>query len=987
MATAGIRAGSDNRAMEFEHKVGALDDEDLVVGETEKKNWRGLLIATGFISLILGAILMSIYLVSPNASADTNRMKLEFDHVVGDAFKAQPFNGTWLSEHEIVYVDQNGSIVIFDARTNSSKQTSTMLVKTYDKTLHTMDSFQLSADRSSILFVSDVKRKFGATVSARYAIFNISSQTVEYLDDMIKANGALAGAARAAPTRASAASSCAEWPCVQYAAWAPTANSIVFIESNDIYYVPDFARASSSGNSIVRLTRTGALSEYISNGLPDLLYRTAIFGASSDTHTSHHHYQQELYGHQQQPLLSTAANPRANTEVAGSAAQQAALWWSPDGKYLAYLSFDDALVEPTPLELYDEPNGRPAIHYERYPRAGAQNPRVAVHVVDLSSAESSTVLQPPLELQRQQQADSRLTPYVSYVGWLHPSNELVIMWSNRAQNTTLLSVCDASTQPADSAITSLFSGSSSGDSPGSSQQQSGAWRCELVVTFAQRIPPSTNARRTILGAHNASGTRLIFFALPRPDSLIGDHYHVAMLRGEERAPKYLTHGEFDVDRLISYDSLSDTLYFEVTETDKAERHLYSMSQVGQVKSRQTKCVTCALQDATCGYSYAHVAPGPQPKYFVHECLGPNVPETRMRSLDEQSQYRTLSVLGTNPHIEQLVAGKQMPIEKYVAIKTNQNAPYDVRIKLYLPNEIDEEKDKKFPLLIESSEIDTRNVWKRFELDWGKYLTSRKQLVYARIDCIRRTRGASSGGSSGGSSTAAAAAAISYRIASAGGVDSFEPVDDQLLLDSPLFNAKDQIDVIKFIVDNPELFPYVDRRRIAIWGPTSTSAYVALATTASDDTKLIGCTVAVSPIVNWRYMNSYAAERYLGLPWTDSNALGYERTNLLKRAYEFASRKLLLVHGTADEQVHVQNSMQLMKALSEQHATTAAAAAVVGAGAGFMHQMQLYPDVGHSFEQVRRHYYMTLDGFIDRCFYQKPIGIKVTEFKKLRQKLY
>jgi len=809
-------------------------------------------------------------------------MKLEFDHIAGEQFKVQVFNGTWLSDHEIVYVDQNGSIVIFDATTNKS---SSILVKTYDKTLHTMAGFKLSADRQSILFVSDMRREFGAPISSRYAIFNVRNQTVEFLDDLIKANYPL------------------KTPHIQYAAWGPVSNSIVFIESNDIYYVPDYA--SSGAGKYLRLTKTGALSESIINGLPDSLYRANIFN---------------------QP-------------------NEATIWWSHDGRHLAYVSFDDAAVEPTPIEYYDsylhELNNNPKIHHERYPRAGTINPRISVHVVDLVSSvtadevESSLIL-PPTELIKQQQQDPRVGYYVTYVGWM-PNNQLMIMWLNRAQNSSLLTLCEGNESG------SLFGGN-----------RANSWKCELLTTFSQRVPPNSDAKRTILATFNTNGTRMIFFALPRPDSVIGDHYHVAMLRGDERAPKYLTHGEFDIDRLISYDAASDTLYFEVKVSENAERHLYKISSIAKIASRQTKCLTCALEEP-CGYNYAHISHGPRPKYFVHECLGPTIPITRLRLLQDDKLVSQCE-LGRNYQIESLVKSKQMPIEKFIAIKTNQQVPYDVHIKLYLPNEIEDEKDKRFPLLIESSEIDKRNVWKKFEIDWGKYLASRKQLIYAKIDCVRSkpTVGAATGGYGSGTGD-----------------------HEEQLLDSPLFNAKDQVDVIKFLVENVDLFPYIDRRRIAIWGPTSTSAYVALATTINDNSKLIQCTVAVSPITNWRYMSSYTAEHYLGLPWLDSNSLKYERSNLLKRSYEFSMRKLLIIHGTADEQVHVQHSMQFIKSLTEHHMT-----------GGFVHQMQLYPDVGHSLDQVKRHYYSTLDGFIDRCFYQKPITIKATEWKgKVRPKLY
>ena len=100
-------------------------------------------------------------------------MKLDLDPIIADQYRVKRFNGSWISGTEIAYVDQNGSIAIFNAELN---MTTSLLVKTSDKTLHTMASFKLSADRKSILFVSDLRKELGRPVSGRFAIFNISSQ-------------------------------------------------------------------------------------------------------------------------------------------------------------------------------------------------------------------------------------------------------------------------------------------------------------------------------------------------------------------------------------------------------------------------------------------------------------------------------------------------------------------------------------------------------------------------------------------------------------------------------------------------------------------------------------------------------------------------------------------------------------------------------------------------------------------------------------------
>lgn len=60
--------------MEFEHKVGALDDEDLVAAEKEEKNWKGIVISLLVIGSILGAIIVAIALCTPSKFSSSDRV-------------------------------------------------------------------------------------------------------------------------------------------------------------------------------------------------------------------------------------------------------------------------------------------------------------------------------------------------------------------------------------------------------------------------------------------------------------------------------------------------------------------------------------------------------------------------------------------------------------------------------------------------------------------------------------------------------------------------------------------------------------------------------------------------------------------------------------------------------------------------------------------------------------------------------------------------
>ena len=88
-------------------------------------------------------------------------------------------------------------------------------------------------------------------------------------------------------------------------------------------------------------------------------------------------------------------------------------------------------------------------------------------------------------------------------------------------------------------------------------------------------------------------------------------------------------------------------------------------------------------------------------------------------------------------------------------------------------------------------------------------------------------------------------------------------------------------------------------------------------------------IAVAPVTSWRYYDTIYTEVYNGLP--QDNAAGYDDNSPIN----FADRlqgKLLLIHGSADDNVHVQNSMEM-------------ASALIRAGKQF--DMMIYPDDNHS----------------------------------------
>jgi len=104
-------------------------------------------------------------------------------------------------------------------------------------------------------------------------------------------------------------------------------------------------------------------------------------------------------------------------------------------------------------------------------------------------------------------------------------------------------------------------------------------------------------------------------------------------------------------------------------------------------------------------------------------------------------------------------------------------------------------------------------------------------------------------------------------------------------------------------------PYVDARRIGIFGG-SYGGYMALyaAIHAPDAFRAV---VAAAPVTDWRRYDAIYTERYLGLP--ADNARGYEASTILGQARAIRAR-LLLLHGTADDNVHLAHTLRLVDEL-------------------------------------------------------------------------
>ena len=149
------------------------------------------------------------------------------------------------------------------------------------------------------------------------------------------------------------------------------------------------------------------------------------------------------------------------------------------------------------------------------------------------------------------------------------------------------------------------------------------------------------------------------------------------------------------------------------------------------------------------------------------------------------------------------------------------------------------------------------------------------------------------------------------------------------------------------------YPELDRKRLGWWGWSWGGSFTLYAMTHSDRFR---AGVAVAPVTDWRDYDSIYTERYLSQP--DSFPSGYQDFSVVHSAPLLKGR-LLLVHGTGDDNVHVENTVQFVQALIE---------------AGIPYDLQLYPRKTHSISgpDVRMHLYSRILAQFEQ-YLKPPVG--------------
>lgn len=367
--------------------------------------------------------------------------------------------------------------------------------------------------------------------------------------------------------------------------------------------------------------------------------------------------------------------------------------------------------------------------------------------------------------------------------------------------------------------------------------------------------------------------------------------HAYLYRMNGTLVKQLTTGKWDLTSVYGFDEKKQILYYQSAEASPMQRDVYTVDLKGK-KIRLTDGKGTHNADFNSTFTC-----------FVDNASQAETPNILTLRSNAGSAIR---VIGNNAQIAKKFNDLNLPHKEFFSFTTSEN----VKLNGWILKPTNHDANKKYPvLMVQYSGPDSQQALDSWHIDWEYYLATQGYVV----------------------------ACVDGRGTGARGSEFRKCTYEQL----GNLETKDQIEAAKYLGQQS----FIDKDRIGIWG-WSYGGYVTLMAMSSGE-KVFKAGIAVAPVTDWRLYNSAYTERFMRRP--QENFKGYDQSSALLRADKLQGN-LLLVHGTADDNVHTQNTMLYIDKL-------------VAADKQF--EMQLYTDKNHSIlgQQTRRHLYTRISEFL------------------------
>jgi dipeptidyl-peptidase-4 len=546
---------------------------------------------------------------------------------------------------------------------------------------------------------------------------------------------------------------------ISYATLSPDNNKVAFVKDNNLFLV------ELSSNKLIQITTDGEWNKII-NGSADWVYEEEF-----------------------------------------SMAQ--AFQWSPDGKKISFIRFDESAVPEFNMQLWGPLY--PKDYKFKYPKAGEKNALVSIHVYELATGKTQKI-----------DAGTETDIYLPRIYWTKDANTLAFIRLNRLQNQMDLFHANAST------------GTSS-----------------LIISDVSKTYVDLDNNDNL--EYLADGKT--FIRTSEQDGFKHIYHHGI----DGKLIRQITNGPWEVSSLVGVDEKAKKVYFLSTEASPLERNLYVIGLDGKGK----KALTPAKGTHAVNMSPDH-------KFYIDYYSTADTP-VRV-SLNDASGKET-KLLEDNQALKDRLTGFALGKKEFFTLPTVDGT----ELNAYIIKPADFDPNKKYPVLMYvyggPGSQNVLNSWGGTRDFWHQQLAA-EGIIVACVD----NRGTGARGRDFKHSTYA-------------NLGKLETID--------------QIEGAKYFAK----MPFVDPARIGIWGWSYGGYMSSLALMIGND--VFKTAIAVAPVTTWRYYDTIYTERFLQTP--QLNPSGYDDNSPITHVNKLKGN-LLLIHGTGDDNVHFQNSVDLVNAL-------------------------------------------------------------------------
>lgn len=516
--------------------------------------------------------------------------------------------------------------------------------------------------------------------------------------------------------------------------------------------------------------------------------------------------------------------------------------WSPDGKQLMYLRFDETEVPMFEMAMYE---GRlyPEDYTFKYPKVGEHNSIVTLQTYHVTDGKTEEI-----------HFDASFE-YIPRIGYTPDGGNAYAITLNRLQNELKFWLIQPGSKP--------------------------------KVLFTEHADTYIEIQDNF--QFSADGKQLLW------TSERDGFNHIYLIDVATGKQTQVTRGNWEVTDVFGIDTKKKLIYYASTEVSPLERHTYAISIDGKKKTRLTKEHGVNNTQFSSNFSY-----------MICNRSQQGIPPIITLCDDKGNVLRTLE---DNKSLRDKLAETKIQQPTFFSFINRTGE----KLNGYMIKPADFNANKKYPVLMYvyggPGSQQVLDQWGGANYMWFQMLVQQGYIV-ACVD----NRGTGGRG---------------------------KKFRDCTYKQLGKYETEDQIDAAKYLAS----LSYIEPSRIGIFGWSYGGYMSSLCITQGAD--IFKAAIAVAPVTNWKFYDSIYTERYMGTK--ESNPDGYDANAPMTFADKLKGN-YLLIHGTADDNVHWQNTAEMVKALIK---------------AGKQFDLFLYPDKNHGIYggNTRHHLYTLMTEFL------------------------